>query len=164
MARLNTCSNGRLLTDRQLPNSNANIDHVVIAPSGLWIVDTKKWAGKIEYKGKRFDDPDMRLLVGGQDRTSKVEAIYNQVIPVAQLIDDLDPGRSIDIRPALVFVGGNWSTKLTLLDLLNRPVIHDGVLIAAPKMLTKKINEPGPLQAELIQLLGERLDEQLKPR
>lgn len=153
-----------ILTDRQLPNSNANIDHVVIAPSGLWIIDTKKWSGKIEYRGKRFDDPDMRLIVGGQDRTLKVEALYNQVIPVAQLIDDLDPGRSIDIHPAIVFVRGNWSTKLTLLDMISRPVHHDGVLIASPKMLTRKINENGPLQPELIKRLAERLESTLIPR
>ena len=37
-----------ILTDRRVPDSSSNIDHVVVASSGVWIIDSKKWRGKIE--------------------------------------------------------------------------------------------------------------------
>lgn len=43
-----------ILTDRAIPGTKSNIDHVVIAPSGVWIIDSKKWKGKIEYKAESF--------------------------------------------------------------------------------------------------------------
>src|SRR4051812_39479759 len=32
-----------VLHDRRMPRSRANIDHLVVAPSGIWVVDTKRY-------------------------------------------------------------------------------------------------------------------------
>ena len=54
-----------------VPGGNANIDHVVVASSGVWIIDSKMWEGKIVYKSKTLStSANMRLTVGGQDRTA----------------------------------------------------------------------------------------------
>ena len=37
-----------ILTNRQVPNAASNIDHIVVASSGVWIIDSKKWQGKIK--------------------------------------------------------------------------------------------------------------------
>jgi hypothetical protein len=92
-----------ILNDRAVPGSAANIDHIVISESGVWIIDTKKWKGKIEYKADRFDSINTRLVVDGQDRTWKVEKIYDLVIPVAQIIGDPD----VPIHQAVVFAWGS---------------------------------------------------------
>lgn len=34
-----------VLHDRIVPGSRANIDHVVVGPSGVWVLDTKAWSG-----------------------------------------------------------------------------------------------------------------------
>jgi hypothetical protein len=42
------------LDDRRLPadaRSRANIDHLVIGPTGVFVVDAKNWAGRIEVRG-----------------------------------------------------------------------------------------------------------------
>ena len=39
-----------ILTDRRIPGTKINIDHVVVAESGVWIMDSKNWKGRIEYK------------------------------------------------------------------------------------------------------------------
>lgn len=37
-----------VMHDRRLPGTRANIDHIAIAPSGVWVIDTKRYSGKIE--------------------------------------------------------------------------------------------------------------------
>lgn len=39
-----------VLSDRRVPGGKGNIDHVVIARSGVWVIDTKQWKGRIEYR------------------------------------------------------------------------------------------------------------------
>ncbi|MGB3375417.1 MAG: nuclease-related domain-containing protein [Microbacterium sp.] len=36
----------RVLNDRRLPGTRANIDHIVVAPSGVWVVDAKRYRAK----------------------------------------------------------------------------------------------------------------------
>jgi hypothetical protein len=149
-----------ILTDRSVPGTDANIDHVVVAPSGVWIIDSKNWRGRIEYRATTSMGMDTRLYVGGKDRTSAVENIFNLVIPVAQVIGD----KSVPIRQALVFIEGDWSKVPAARMLTSRPYQHLGVLISWPKALWKKINEPGPLDEDTIQRLGALLDKTLRPR
>jgi hypothetical protein len=153
-------SDAKVLTDRQVPGTNSNIDHIVIASSGVWIIDSKKWKGKIEYKADSLASINTRLYVGGKDRTSKVESIYSLVIRVAQVIED----RTVSIHPALVFIEGDWNTAALPRFLMGKPYVHEGVYISPPKVLIKMINEPGALNAESINSLAVKLDEALTPR
>jgi hypothetical protein len=149
-----------ILTDRQVPGARSNFDHIVVAPSGVWIIDSKKWSGRIQYKSASFTDVNMHLYVGGKDRTSEIESIYALVIPLAQVVDD----PSIPIHPALVFIEGDWSGAVLPRFIMGKPYKHEGVYISGPKVLIKKINEPGPLDAESINRLASKLDSALKPR
>jgi hypothetical protein len=149
-----------ILTDRQVPGTKSNIDHIVVAPSGVWIIDSKVWKGKIEYKSVTKMSTAKRLFVGGKDRTPAVEAIFNLVIPVAQIIGD----RSVPIKPALVFVEGDWSDTSASRILTNKPHQHLSVWISWPKAIWKKINEPGPLDADAVKRIGANLDAALRPR
>lgn len=149
-----------ILTDRSVPGTKSNIDHIVVAPSGVWIIDSKNWRGKIEYKPTSKFGGETRLFVNNKDRTSEVEAIFNLVIPVAQIIED----RSVPINPALVFIEGDWSSTSTARILASKPYQHLRVWISWPKAIWKKINEPGPLDADAIERIGARLDASLRPR
>lgn len=40
-----------VLHDLAVPGSRANIDHLVIGPTGLWVVDTKAFRGRVEAHG-----------------------------------------------------------------------------------------------------------------
>lgn len=149
-----------ILTDRLLPETKSNIDHIVVAPSGVWIIDTKTWRGKIEYKSTSVFGTEKRLFVGGRDRTSAVEAIFKIVIPVAQVIGD----KSVPIKPALVFIDGEWSDAATPRIVTSKPYQHLNVLISWPKAIWKKINEPGSLDAGAVKRIGEHLDANFLPR
>jgi hypothetical protein len=149
-----------ILTDRRLPGSRANVDFLVVASSGVWLIDAKKWSGKIEYRSPTPTSSSMRLYIGGTDRTSMIDDIYSLVIPVRQVVPDWN----IPIEPALVFIDGDWSDRATLRLLLSRPYRHELVWICAPKMLVKKIEEPGPLGHDDILRVGSILDRALPPR
>ncbi len=144
-----------------VPGGNANIDHVVVASSGVWIIDSKMWEGKIVYKSKTLStSANMRLTVGGQDRTATIRKIYSLVIPVAGVIGD----RSIPVHPALVFVEGDWGSRAAIRFLGGKPYKHEGVWLTAPIVLRKLIQEPGPLSADAIAHIGAKLDQVLMPR
>ncbi len=62
----------RVLHDRRIPGSRANIDHLVVAPSGVHVIDSKKYQGRPERRaeGGLFRPRVERLVVGGRDRTN----------------------------------------------------------------------------------------------
>ena len=70
----------------------------------------------------------MRLFVSGQDRTDEIEKIYDQVIPVAQILED----RSIPINPAVCFIDADWTASIGVRDLLQKPYKHNRVVIQSP--------------------------------
>ncbi len=103
----------RVLTDRHVPgDSEANIDHVVVASSGVWIIDSKKWTGEIHYRSRRFPSTDPRryLSIGGEDRTPHIAKIYRLVIPVAQVIGD----RTVSVHPVMAFIEAVWGLPESL--------------------------------------------------
>lgn len=120
-----------VLHDRRIPGRRSNIDHVVVAPSGVWVVDTKRYRGKVERRdiGGWLHRVD-RLYVAGRDRTVLVEQVLGASGVVAKAVDH-GP-----VRPALCFVDGDWG-------LFTRPFEINGVLIAWPKALVTAIERPG---------------------
>jgi hypothetical protein len=41
-----------VLHDRRVPGSSANIDHIVIAPAGIFVVDAKLYQGLIRIRDR----------------------------------------------------------------------------------------------------------------
>lgn len=157
-------SSARVLTDRQVPgDSEANIDHVVIAASGVWIVDSKKWSGEIRYRSPSFPstDPKRYLNVGGVDRTSSIAKIFRLVIPVATIIGD----RSVPVRPAMAFIEPSWGVREGLHFRRGMgPYDHEGVLLAGGHSIIAAINGPGPLTSGRVDELWRFLDAEMPPR
>lgn len=57
------------LHDRKV--GQANIDHLIVASSRVWVVDAKNYAGRVEYRGVGgwLRPADYRIYVGGRDKT-----------------------------------------------------------------------------------------------
>jgi hypothetical protein len=154
----------RVLTDRHVPgDSEANIDHVVVASSGVWVIDSKKWAGEIHYRSKKFPSTDPRryLLIGGVDRTAHIAKIYRLVIPVAQIVGD----RTVNVYPVIAFIDSVWGVSESLHFRRGKgPYEHEGVFLSGGHSIITKINEPGPLSPEVIEALYRKLDAAMPPR
>ena len=39
-----------VLHDRAVPGGRANIDHIAVVPSGVWVIDTKHYRGRLEQR------------------------------------------------------------------------------------------------------------------
>src|SRR5690606_33028447 len=87
------------LHDRRLPGTRANIDHLVVTPWGVWVVDAKLYAGK---------RPDFRveggflgfggtthLTVGGRKKDDLVDNVLWQVERVQAAVGDMVTVRGI---------------------------------------------------------------------
>ena len=98
-----------VLHDRRIPGSRANIDHVVISPAGIFIVDPKNYAGRVEQRdvGGWFKT-DLRLVVGGRDRTALVRGAEKQRAVIREELARTQ-WADVPIMPLLWFVGDeNW--------------------------------------------------------
>jgi len=65
------CSEAVVLNDRRMPGSRANIDHLAIAPSGVHVIDAKRYRGKIEVNKPFFGAA--KLFIAGREKTMLVE-------------------------------------------------------------------------------------------
>ena len=147
-----------VLHDRRIPRSSANIDHLVVAPSGIHVIDAKRYKGRISIRasGSIFRPGPSHLFVGGRNKHQLVVAAQRQAEVVRSTIADLvDPGELDDlVRPALCFIDGDWSW-------FAKPEVLDGVGIAGPKGVAGWITEPGPLAHDQVLALGVRLAQTL---
>src|SRR3954469_20729216 len=66
-----------VLHDRRIPGSRANIDHIAVAPSGIWVIDSKRYKGKVAVSKPLFGKA--KLTIAGRDKTKLVEGLAKQV-------------------------------------------------------------------------------------
>jgi Nuclease-related domain len=100
-----------VLHDRRIPGSRANIDHVAISQAGVFVIDTKLYKGRVEQRdvGGWFKT-DIRLYVGGRDRSKLVTGMKPQVDAVRAALEPHDQWRDVPITAALLFMSDdNWS-------------------------------------------------------
>lgn len=65
----------RVLHDRRIPGSRANLDHLVVCPTGVFVVDAKRYQGRPHrvVEGGLFSPRTEKLLVGRRDCTKLVD-------------------------------------------------------------------------------------------
>ena len=147
------CSGIVPLHDRRVPgHGKANIDHIVVSPSGVHVVDTKRYGGAIELRDKgSFFRRDDRLYVGGRDRTSLVAAMAGQVRAVRTALSSQADPTQVAVLPVLCFVEGEFPL------LRRKPYEVQGVLILWPRALQTLVEVPGPLSARQVQEVASAL-------
>jgi len=134
-----------VLQDRRVPRSRANIDHIAVAPSGVWVIDSKRYKGKVAVAKPLFGQA--KLTIAGRDKTKLVEGLAKQVALVEAVMPEVAPG--VPVRGALCFVDAD----LPLLGNLS----FNGYPLLYPKRLAKRINADGPLAAERVRELAKAL-------
>ncbi len=95
----------RVLHDRRIPRSKANIDHIVVTPGGVWVIDTKRYVGPAPQKRVEggIIRPRVELLtVKGRDKTALVDGVLNQVEHVRRVVGD------VPVFGVLCFVDADW--------------------------------------------------------
>jgi len=138
-----------ILHDRRIPGTRANIDHIAVSTAGAFVIDPKRYKGKVERRDVGgFFKTDHRLFVGNRDRSKLVEGVVWQVEQVRTALADAVPGVEIPLSGTLCFVDAEWS-------LFQRPMNFNGVTVLWPKELIKVLAMPGTLShAQVKELAG----------
>ena len=116
-----------VLHDLAVPRSRANIDHLVIGPGGVFVVDSKQYRGRLQL------DPSGGLWHGRYPLASMVQAVSFEADQAAQVLPD--PG--VVVRPIIAIHGAHVPWGKVLMDGI--PVVPaerlPGMLRALPAML-----------------------------
>ena len=135
------------LHDRRVPGTRGNIDHLVIAPAGLFVVDAKHYEGKLEVRGGLFGT-QRSLYVGSRDCSKLADNMGWQVKAVEALLARNEV--TLPVTPVLSFIGVEWP-------LLFRPDSFRGVALARPRSIGKLITATQALDAAAIDQLASLL-------
>jgi len=99
-------ANHTVFNDLQLEESGADFDHIVVAPAGIFVIETKTWSGEITFENGQ-------VLYNGQTPTrSPLKQVKEAA---AHLADHLTAARCPDapIHPVLCFVDNQLQEGLT---------------------------------------------------
>jgi len=146
------CPGVIVLNDRAMPGSRANIDHLAIGPSGVTVIDAKRYKGKIEVRKPFFGDE--RLVISGRNKTKLVDGLEGQLAAVRAALESLAPGTPCSacfcfLDPAGQ-AGGSGIPLFRTLTVRGYPLL-------SPKRLAKRLNRPGALDADQVRALAKAL-------
>jgi hypothetical protein len=117
--------NIRMLHHRRMPGARAAIDHIVITPGAVWVLDMRTVPGKpqLRVEGGVATPRVEKLVVGGRDQTHLLDAVQAQIDRIETRLPDLA------VRGAVCFVDGA--------PLLGAPFSVRGVDVVWPGKLGK---------------------------
>lgn len=126
-----------ILHDRKVPKTRGNIDHLVIASSGVWIIDSKRYKGAVSRRevGNR-SAREVRLYVGRRDQTKVVTGMRWQYDAVRRVV-----GPYVPVHTALMFIGAEWPV-------FAKPFRIDDVWIGRPEKIIKLVAEDGTISVD----------------
>ena len=129
----------RVLHDRRIPGTRANIDHIAITPTGVYVIDPKRYAGRpmLKVEGGLLRPRTEKLLVGGRDRTKLVDGVLKQVDLVRTIVGD-----DVPVTGILCFIDADWP-------LIGGAFATRGVEVLWPKKLYPLLAAPTPSQVDL---------------
>ena len=151
-----TCDRSTVLHDRRLPGSRANIDHLVVTPGRVFVIDAKRYQGQVRSRdvGSLFRR-DVRLYVGSRDRTKLISGSLRQARVVAEALADIVP--TPRVVPVLCFVDSSWP-------LFASPLVIDDVIVTWPKALRDLIEtKRREGDRSLVDAVARLLDHALRP-
>lgn len=76
-----------------------NVDHVAIAPTGIFTIETKAYAGSVRTDGDR-------LLINGFNHTRELKQTFAEAMAVRDYLGRISGGQTHHVTPLLVFTRG----------------------------------------------------------
>lgn len=143
-----------VLDDRRVPGAKATVTHIVVAPSGVWVVEAKDLEGRVERRdvGGWFR-VDERLYVAGKDKSHLVDGLDRHVIAIENLLAQAGL-TSVPVHAALCFVNSDWGW-------FAKPFSLSGVWVTWPERLTELVLQwkaiPDPEFDSLARAIAARL-------
>jgi hypothetical protein len=123
-----------VLHDRRIPGTRANIDHVVVAPAGVFVIDAKRYKGRphLKVEGGFMRPRVEKLIVGSRDCTKLVAGVTKQVDLVRAALSRESRFEPVPLRGMLCFVEADWP-------LFGGSFVTVGVDVLWPKKAVERI-------------------------
>jgi len=116
----------RILEGRAIPGK-ASVDHLVIGPGGVWVVDNEAWDPDTEIA--RYGD---RLFLGEKYGTKVAKALVDVADSLAEVLSR-ESGIPVTIEPLIAVHGGE----------IRRSVTAEGITLLKPRLVARWIKQ-GP--------------------
>jgi len=135
----------RVLHDRRIPPTKANIDHIAVGPSGVFVIDAKRYKGRPtrRVEGGLFRPRTEKLMVGSRDCTKLVDGVHKQLDRVRSALERADLA-GVPVRGMLCFVEADWPLMGSAFTIADLDVLW-------PKKAVEYLVKPGPLDEETVQ-------------
>lgn len=143
----------RVLHDRRIPGSRANLDHLAVTPSGVYVIDAKRYVGQrpsLRIEGGLLRPRVEKLVVGSRDRSKLVDGVLRQVEVVRSIVGD-----DLRVTGVLCFIDSDWP-------LIGGAFTTRGVEVLWPKKLVAQLGAEGP-HASAVASVQQRLAVALPP-
>lgn len=139
------------LHDRLIPNSRANIDHLIVTPSGVVTIDAKAYVGRLEVRGRGRE-----LWIAGRNRSKLIDQAQRQRAVVVEALHRAGLS-DVPVEAALCFVGTQFPRFF-------RPERVGEVRLTTPSRLPRLLTdgEPG-MTDERRDRIVEALQRALRP-
>ncbi len=135
----------QLLHDLRMPRGRGNIDHLAIAPTGVYVIDAKAIRGSVRIARPLLGAP--RLLVNGRNRRKLVDGVERQVFAVRQVLAGV--GRAdVPVHGVLCFT----EARLPLFG-----CAIGGYRLRHPRATARALNKKGALDEHAIAALTDAL-------
>ena len=146
-------SGARVLHDRRIPRSRANIDHIAISSAGVFILDAKRYRGRptLRVEGGLLRPRTETLMVGGRRCNQLVDGMHKQLGLVQAVV-----GHEVPITGMLVFIEADWP-------LIGGDFVTRHVRVLWAKRAMEQILRPGPLPADQVEALHRQVANAFPP-
>jgi hypothetical protein len=142
----------RVLHDRRIPGTRANIDHLAVTQTGIYVIDAKKYKGRpsLKVEGGILRPRVEKVLVGTRDQTKLVDGVLKQVDVVRAIVGDALP-----VTGVLCFIEADWP-------LIGGAFTTRGVEVLWPRKLYRRLTAEGSIAPD-VEDLHRRLASALPP-
>ena len=131
-----------VLHDRRIPSTKANIDHIVVCPSGVFVIDAKKYKGQrpsLRIDGGWTRPRSETLIIGSRNGTKLVDGVRKQVDRVRATLE-ASGLNDVPVSGMLCFVEADWP-------LFGGDFTIDGVSVLWPRKTASHIGRLGAIDA-----------------
>ncbi|MDP8904020.1 MAG: NERD domain-containing protein [Chloroflexota bacterium] len=138
----------RMLHDRRIPMGRANIDHIVIGPPGVFVIESKSYAGRLRISGRE-------ISVHGRRTTGWLDEVRREAVAVEEALAAELARLGIAVQPIICVHRAElpWFGSSV-----------DGIAIVSGNGLVSRLRKTKPvLNEQDVALLAELAASRLRP-
>lgn len=147
------CPEALVLHDRRILGRRTNIDHLAVSPSGLYVIDAKRYKGKIVVQRSLFG-PE-KLLIAGRDKTKLVDGLEQQIAAVRSTLERAGT-TIVPVHACFCFLNPEGWLAASELPIFRTLTVR-GFPLYTPRKLVKRLNQPGALDPTAVRSIAESL-------